>query len=178
MAADGGSPARTGAPRLGQSRTGGGSGVNRSTPQLDATAKWLNEISGVHTVDIGGISALSHTKIKHGLEKHGRPVTKVTAYMVGRLIDRAQRWLKSVSRPTKAAFWDTIDAEAMGVIVERIANAGGDLATQWAAHPLKPAYREWKSIKYPGKPMGQASGALLRDLRSSGAFAVTSGGKR
>jgi hypothetical protein len=43
----------------------------------------------------------------------------------------------------------------------------------WAAHPLTAEYRKAKAKKYPGKPMGQASGALLRDVRSTQAFAAT-----
>lgn len=170
---------RQGLPRTGAPRTGtGASQVNASTPKLDAVAKWLDSVSGVHTVDVGGISALSQTKIVHGLEKHGRPVTRVNSYMVARLIDRAQSWLRSTQRPTKAAFWDAIDSEALGVIRERIANGGGDLRAEWAQHPLTKPYARWKAKNHPGKPMGQASGALLSDLRSTGAFAVTTGGKR
>ena len=170
------SPPRTGTPRTGASRSGGG--VTRSTPRLDAAAKWLASVSSVHTVDLGGLSELSQTKIAHGLEKHGRPVTRVTAYMIGRMVDRAQSWLRGENNPTKAAFWSTLDAEALGVICERIANGGGDLASVWAANPLTRPYARWKARKYPGKRMGEASGALLRHLRSAGAFAVTTGGKR
>lgn len=171
--------ATTGLPRTGAPRTGtGASAVTASTPRLDALTKWLDSVSAVHTVDLGGLSELSRTKIEHGLEKHGRPVTKVNAYLIGRLVQRAQSWVRNTERPTKAAFWDAIDAEALGVIRERVANAGGDLRAEWAAHPLTRPYARQKARKYPGKPMGQASGALLSDLRSTGAFAVTTGGKR
>lgn len=171
---------RTGLPRTGAPRTGTGasSAVNASTPKLDAITKWLDQVSGVHTVDLGGISALSQTKIAHGLEKHGRPVTKVNSYMIGRLVARAQSWLASTSRPTKDSFWNAVDAEAKGVVIERIANAGGDLRAEWASHPLTKPYARAKAKRYPGKPMGQASGDLLSDLRSTGSFAVTTGGRK
>lgn len=168
-------------PTIGASRTGAprtGTGVTRSTPTLDATAKWLAQISGVHTVDLGGISEESRRKIAYGLEARGRPVTKVTPYMVGRMVTRAQRWLGTVARPTKDAFWDVVDGEALGVIRERLAGAGGDLAGEWAAHPLTPAYAKEKARTHPGRPMGQRTGALLRDVRSAGAFAVSTGGRR
>lgn len=171
-------PPDGGLPSIGMPRTGQRGGVTRSTPALDATKKWLDSISGVHTVDLGGISAESQRKITYGLERRGRPVTKVTAYMVGRMVSRGQRWLAGVARPTKAAFWDVIDGEALGVIRERLANAGGDLSGEWAKNPLNPEYAKEKARRYPGRPMGQRTGALLRDVRSAGAFAVSSGGKR
>lgn len=168
---DGGLPA-IGAPRTGQR------GVTRSTPTLDATAKWLADLQGTHTVDLGGISELSRKKIAFGLEAHGRPVTKVTPYLIARLTTRGQRWLGQTARPTRAQWWQVIDAEALGVVIERLNTAGGDLSGEWASHPLTPAYAAQKARRYPGKPMGQATGALLRDVRSAGAFAVTSGGGR
>ena len=79
------------------SRTGGAN-VTRNTPALDATIKWLEQVGGVHGLDLGGISAESQIKIAHGLEAHGRPVTKVNPYMVARMVQRAQRWLAATGR--------------------------------------------------------------------------------
>lgn len=171
-------PPDGGMPSIGAPRTGQPQNVRRATPQLDATAKWLDAIGGIHTIDLGGIAELSQKKIRYGLEAHGRPVTKVTPYLVGRLVTRGQRWLATTPRPSRAAWWDTIEREALGVLIERVANAGGDLAGAWSSHPLTPAYARQKARRHPGKPMGQATGALLRDLRSAGAFAVTRGGGR
>ncbi len=165
----------TGSSRTGASRTGT---VTKSTPRLDAVAKWLASVQGVHTVDLIGISEESRRKIAFGLEAHGRPVTQVTPYMVARLVERARSFVASEARPTKDAFWRVIDREALGVIIERIANAGGDLASVWASRPLTREYAARKRRLYPGKPMGQASGKLLADLRSQRADAVTTGGKR
>ncbi len=166
----------TGASRTGAARTG--SRVTTSTPRLDATAKWLAAVQGVHTVDLIGITQESRDKIAYGLEGRGRPVTQVTPYMIARIVDRARSWIGGESRPTKDAFWRVVDREALGVIIERIANAGGDLRAVWASKPLDPDYARRKAKLYPGKPMGQASGDLLSDLRSTRADAVTTGGKR
>jgi hypothetical protein len=166
----------TGASRTGAPRTG--TRVQASTPRLDAAAKWLASIQGVHTVDLIGISQESRDKIAYGLEAHGRPVTPVTPYMIGRLVARAQSYLQNETRPTKDSFWRAVDREALGVIIERVANAGGDLRAVWASKPLDPEYARRKAKLYPGKPMGQASGALLSNLRSASTDAVTTGGKR
>jgi len=56
------------------------------------------------------------------------------------------------------------------VISERIANAGGDLASVWASKPLTKRYAAWKRKNYPGKPMGQLTGDLLKELRSTRPF--------
>lgn len=171
-------PPDGGLPTIGAPRTGQRGGVTRSTPTLDATAKWLDQIAGIHTVDLGGLSEQSRAKIAYGLEARGRPVTRVNAYMIGRMVTRAQQWLAAIKRPTKAQFLDVLDGEALGVVRERLANAGGDLAGVWAANPLDPDYAREKRRTHPGKPMGQRTGALLREVRSTGAFAVTSGGVR
>lgn len=150
------------------------SGMTRNTPQLDAVVKWLNELESTKVFDVGGISELSQTKIKYGLEKYGRPVTKVTPYMKQRAVKAAQSYLEKTRRPTKSEFWNEVEKATLGVVIERIANAGGDLKSVWASHPLSPEYKARKAQQYPGKPMGQASGKLLSDLRSSKAFAVKS----
>lgn len=166
----GGGGVRVGAPRVGVR----GTNVTRNTPRFDAITKWLNEVSGVHQFDLGGISEQAQEKILYGLEKHGRPVTRVTPYMTSRTVEAGQRYLARTNKPTKNEFWAEVEKSALGVMIERIANAGGDLRSTWAAHPLTAAYREQKAKKYPGKPMGQASGKLLSEMRSTRAFAVKS----
>lgn len=157
-----------GSPRSGASR----SGVTRQTPQLDAMLKWLNEVASTRVFDLGGVSDLSREKIAYGLEAHGRPVLKVTPYMTKRVVETAQKYIAKTTKPSKVAFWDEVEKTALAVVIERIANAGGDLKSEWANHPLSPAYKAAKAKKYPGKPMGQASGKLLGDLRSTRAFSV------
>lgn len=153
---------RIGAPRA---------GVTVSTPQLDRFKKWLDEVGGVTQFDLGGIAPESQKKIQYGLEAHGRPVVAVTPYLTGRAIQGGQRALRG-ARPTVHAFWHEVEREVIGVIRERVANAGGDLRARWAANPLSREYARQKARRYPGRPMGQASGALLRDLRSERAFVV------
>lgn len=152
--------------------------MTKSTPRLDATAKWLTEVQGVTSVELIGLSQESVRKIAFGLEGRGRPVTLVTPYMIARMIQRAQSFVRNESRPTRDAFWRVIESEAKGVIIERVANAGGDLASVWASKPLKPDYAAWKRKNYPGKPMGQLTGALLTDLRKTTTDAVTTGGRK
>lgn len=162
------SPPRVGTPRIGGARNG----VTVSTPRLDATAKWLNEVAGVTEIELGGLDDASVLKIRYGLEARGRPVLLVTPYMQGRAISAGQRYVGSTRAPTKDGFWREVELEIKGVVTERIANAGGDLASVWASKPLTKRYAAWKRENYPGKPMGQLTGALLRDLRSTGAFAL------
>lgn len=160
------SPSRVGTPRVGGPR----SGVQVSTPRLDATAKWLGEIAGTTAIDLGGVSELSQIKIQYGLEARGRPVLLVTPYMQGRAVAAGQRYVGSTRAPTKADFWRAVEDEIKGVVIERIANAGGDLAAVWASKPLTKRYAQWKRANYPGKPMGQLTGQLLSELRSTRSF--------
>ena len=156
-----------GRPRIGMRQQG------QSAQKLSMTASWFGEVAAVRQLDLGGVSDLAQKKIAFGLEKRGRPVLRVTPYLRGRLLAAAQRYLASGGRLTRAGFLDAIEREALGVVTERIANAGADLRSVWAAHPLSPAYRRWKARKYPGKPMGQLTGRLLSELRSTRAFVVT-----
>lgn len=160
------SPPRVGTPRVGGPR----SGAQVSTPRLDATAKWLGEIAGTTAIDLGGVSELSQIKIQYGLEARGRPVLLVTPYMQGRAVAAGQRYVGSTRAPTKADFWRVVEDEIKGVVIERIANAGGDLAAVWSSKPLTKRYAAWKRKNYPGKPMGQLTGQLLSELRSTRSF--------
>lgn len=160
------SPPRIGTPRVGGQR----SGITKSTPRLDAATKWLSEIAGTTEIDLGGISDASWLKITYGLEARGRPVLLVTPYMQGRAVAAGQRYLRGTRAPTRDAFWREIELEMKGVISERIANAGGDLASVWASKPLTKRYAAWKRKNYPGKPMGQLTGDLLKELRSTRPF--------
>lgn len=62
--------------------------------------------------------------------------------------------------------WPSVAAEFYSIMKEQFDSQGSHGASgTWA--PLSPAYKKWKEIHYPGKPILQLTGALIESLTSS-----------
>ncbi len=136
---------------------------------------WLKKVAGITEVQIGGISDLSQKKIAFGLEKHGRPVTLANSHMKRYVTKRLKEEFNVDNLPTKSQFINALEGHVLEVVIDRIENAGGDVASTWSAHPLTKKYAAYKLAKYGRRPMGQASRRLLKELQSRKAFALAKG---
>ena len=58
--------------------------------------------------------------------------------------------------------WNALAADFLKVEKRQFGSVGGAGSGGWA--PLKPAYAKWKAARYPGKPILQREGDLIRSL--------------
>lgn len=138
--------------------------VTKDLRELGAAEKWVKSLTGRRVLTLR-LPESEMVKLAV-MDKSGRGVTDTSPKFSATIAASVQSAVAKRRLPSPKNVSEAIETAVAKIMYYRLSTGGGDIKGRW--RPLTQAYLKQKMLRYPGRGIGQASGALLRAVRAMG----------